>query len=73
MSLFVIGSSNTDLVLYMKHIPKIGETVVGAESSVIFGGKGANQAVSSRRAGADTKFITPVSYTHLTLPTKRIV
>ena len=58
MSLFVIGSSNTDLVLYMKHIPKIGETVVGAESSVIFGGKGANQAVSSRRAGADTKFIT---------------
>ena len=58
MSLFVIGSSNTDLVLYMNHIPKIGETVVGAESTIIFGGKGANQAVSSKRAGADTKFIT---------------
>ena len=58
MSLFVIGSSNTDLVLYMNHIPKIGETVVGAQSTVIFGGKGANQAVSSKRAGADTKFIT---------------
>jgi ribokinase len=42
----------------MNHIPKIGETVVGAESTVIFGGKGANQAVSSKRAGADTKFIT---------------
>jgi len=58
MSLFIIGSSNTDLVLYMDHIPKIGETIVGAESLVVFGGKGANQAVSAKRAGADARFIT---------------
>ena len=53
MGLFVIGSSNTDLVIYLDHIPKIGETVIGGESSVIFGGKGANQAVAAKRAGAD--------------------
>ena len=53
MGLFVIGSSNTDLVIYLDHIPKIGETVIGGESSVIFGGKGANQAVAAKRAGAN--------------------
>ena len=58
MDLFVIGSSNTDLVIYLDHIPKIGETVIGGESSVIFGGKGANQAVAAKRAGADINFIT---------------
>ena len=39
MSLFVIGSSNTDLVIYLDHIPKIGETIIGGESKVVFGGK----------------------------------
>ena len=58
MSLFVIGSSNTDLVIYLDHIPKIGETIIGGESKVVFGGKGANQAVASKRAGAGVKFIT---------------
>ena len=58
MSLFVIGSSNTDLVIYLDRIPKIGETIIGGESKVVYGGKGANQAVASMRAGADIKFIT---------------
>ena len=58
MSLFIIGSSNTDLVIYLERIPKIGETVIGGESKVVFGGKGANQAVASKLAGADLKFIT---------------
>ena len=58
MGLFTIGSSNTDLVIYLDHIPKIGETVIGGESSIIFGGKGANQAVAAKRAGADIKFVT---------------
>ena len=34
MSLFVIGSSNTDLVIYLDRIPKIGETIIGGESKV---------------------------------------
>ena len=58
MSLFTIGSSNTDLVIYLDHIPKIGETVIGGQSQVIFGGKGANQAVAAKKAGSDVKFIT---------------
>ena len=31
MGLFVIGSSNIDLVIYLKRIPKIGETVIGGD------------------------------------------
>ncbi|NRB64801.1 MAG: ribokinase [Saprospiraceae bacterium] len=58
MSLFTIGSSNTDLVIYLDHIPKIGETVIGGESKVIYGGKGANQAVAAKKAGSQVKFIT---------------
>ncbi len=58
MSLFTIGSSNTDLVIYLDRIPKIGETVIGGKSQVIFGGKGANQAVAAKKAGSDVKFIT---------------
>jgi sugar/nucleoside kinase (ribokinase family) len=37
MNLFVIGSSNIDLVIYLKRIPKIGETVIGGEFKKIFG------------------------------------
>ena len=59
---FVIGSSNTDLVIYLDRIPKIGETVMGGSSSIIFGGKGANQAVSIKKAGGNVKFITQVGY-----------
>ena len=58
MSLFTIGSTNIDLVIYVEHIPKIVETVIGGESQVIFGGKGANQAVAAKKAGSDVKFIT---------------
>ena len=55
---FVIGSSNTDLVIYLDRIPKIGETVMGGSSSIIYGGKGANQAVSIKKAGGNVNFIT---------------
>ena len=58
MSLFIIGSSNTDLVIYLDRIPKVGETLIGGKSNVVFGGKGANQAIAAKRAGADIKFIT---------------
>lgn len=58
MCLFVIGSSNTDLVIYLDHMPKISETLIGGKSKVIFGGKGVNQAVVSMLAGADLKFIS---------------
>jgi ribokinase len=58
MDLFVVGSSNIDMVIYLPRIPAIGETILGGESQMIYGGKGANQAVAAKRSGADVGFIT---------------
>ena len=60
MKLVVIGSSNMDLVISLPRIPAIGETVLGGKSSMVFGGKGANQAVASKRSGGDIAFIAKV-------------
>ena len=53
----VIGSSNMDLNIYSERLPKPGETVTGGIFKQFLGGKGANQAVASVRAGAKTIFI----------------
>ena len=60
MKLVVVGSSNMDLVISLPRIPTVGETVLGGKSSMVFGGKGANQAVASIRSGGDVAFITKV-------------
>jgi ribokinase len=59
-SVLVIGSSNTDLIIKAKRIPKPGETILGGEFSTAAGGKGANQAVAAARAGGDVTFIARV-------------
>lgn len=56
-SIFVIGSSNTDMVLNVPHLPVPGESVIGGAFSVVQGGKGANQAVAASRAGGKVHFI----------------
>ena len=48
----VVGSANVDLVLPVPRLPRPGETVLGGPLEQYFGGKGANQAVAARRAGA---------------------
>jgi len=53
----VIGSSNMDLNVYSERLPTPGETVTGGTFKQFLGGKGANQAVASMRAGAPTRFI----------------
>ncbi|HEX6563793.1 MAG TPA: ribokinase [Chthoniobacterales bacterium] len=53
----VVGSSNTDLVVYCQRLPKPGETVLGGEFKMFGGGKGANQAVAAVRAGGDVTFL----------------
>ena len=48
----VVGSANTDLTVTLPALPRPGETVTGGTLHTGFGGKGANQAVAARRAGA---------------------
>ena len=59
--IIVVGSSNTDMVVKVPHIPAPGETVMGSELLTIPGGKGANQAVAAARSGGDVVFIACVS------------
>jgi len=48
----VLGSINLDLVARVAHLPRPGETAVGRSFASQPGGKGANQALAARRAGA---------------------
>jgi len=59
-NIVVLGSSNTDMILQMAHIPKPGETIIGGKFSMAAGGKGANQAVGAARAGGKVTFIARV-------------
>jgi ribokinase len=56
----VIGSSNTDMVVRVDHLPRPGETVLGGTFLNAAGGKGANQAVGAARAGGRVTFIARV-------------
>lgn len=49
--ILVAGSANLDFVVRANHIPQPGETVLGRDFTTFPGGKGANQAVASARAG----------------------
>jgi ribokinase len=53
----VVGSANTDMVVNVHHLPKPGETVLGADYIQSMGGKGANQAVAAARLGADVTLV----------------
>jgi ribokinase len=48
----VFGSINADLIFPVPRLPQPGETVLGGDYAVHPGGKGANQALAARRAGA---------------------
>ena len=48
----VFGSINVDVLVPVPHLPAPGETVLGADYRIAPGGKGANQALAARRAGA---------------------
>lgn len=53
----VIGSSNTDMVIRTKNLPRAGETVLGGKFYMNAGGKGANQAVACARLGGSVTFV----------------
>ncbi len=59
-AIWVIGSSNVDLIMKMPRLPAVGETVTGADFLQTFGGKGANSAVGAARAGGKVVFVNAV-------------
>ena len=58
--ILVVGSSNTDMIVKVPHLPRPGETILGGEFVTAAGGKGANQAVGAARAGGDVTFVARV-------------
>jgi ribokinase len=56
----VVGSSNTDMIIKLKRIPRPGETLLGGHFMTAAGGKGANQAVAAARTGGQVSFIARV-------------
>jgi ribokinase len=56
----VVGSSNTDMTVRLPALPAPGQTILGSSFAISPGGKGANQAVAARRAGAEVVFVTAV-------------
>jgi ribokinase len=60
MNVVVIGSVNLDLSATVARLPAPGETITGATLSRFPGGKGANQALASRRLGAHVQLVACV-------------
>ncbi|CAH0997585.1 Ribokinase [Emticicia aquatica] len=56
--IFIIGSSNTDMVIKSQKLPAPGETIIGGTFLMNPGGKGANQAVAAAKLGATVTFIS---------------
>ncbi|WP_193337590.1 ribokinase [Devosia beringensis] len=56
----VFGSTNLDQIGTVPRLPLPGETVAGGVFSMAAGGKGANQALAARRAGACVRHVSAV-------------
>lgn len=57
MEIVVVGSLNLDFMVQAKRFPRKGETLMGENSMMSFGGKGANQAVCAAKLGANVSMI----------------
>lgn len=64
----VFGSVNMDLVATTPRLPVPGETVAGTSFATAAGGKGANQALAARRAGADVRMVSAVGRDEFAVP-----
>jgi len=62
--ILVLGSSNIDFILQIPRFHHPGETITGKNLVAAFGGKGANQAIASKRLGGDVTFVTKFGNDH---------
>ena len=60
MSILVVGNAVLDIAYRVRHLPRPGETLLASARTVDVGGKGLNQAVAARRAGAEVRLVAPV-------------
>jgi ribokinase len=60
VEILVLGSANADLVVTVARRPGAGETVLGSDTTVLPGGKGANTAVAAARLGGRVAFLGAV-------------
>lgn len=58
--ILVIGSTNIDYVIRVKHMAVAGETIMGRGFEKNFGGKGANQAYACGKLGGSVSFVSAV-------------
>ncbi|MFP4035588.1 MAG: ribokinase [Desulfovermiculus sp.] len=60
----VAGSANTDLTVQVQNLPAGGETIIGRDFRIFFGGKGANQALAALHCGAEVLLIARIGTDH---------
>ena len=69
----VFGSINLDLVARVASLPSVGETISARAFSTSPGGKGANQALAARRAGAAVALFGAVGRDAFAVPALSLV
>ena len=55
--ILVIGSLNTDMVIHLEEVPRVGQTVIGKLQGNVPGGKGANQAFAAAKLGSGVSML----------------
>ena len=60
MSILVVGNAVVDIAYRIRRLPRPGETLLASARTMDVGGKGLNQAVAARRAGAEVRLVAPV-------------
>lgn len=56
----IVGSLNMDMVIKLKSLPKLGETILADNFYKSCGGKGANQAITASKLGLNVEMIGAV-------------
>jgi ribokinase len=60
MTLLVVGNATVDVSFELESLPRPGETLLARGRMVDAGGKGLNQAVVARRAGAEVIYVAAI-------------